>query len=200
MYFTSHPEYCQRLRVLFGTFCYLSAVTLGGGLAMLPPMREQFVTRRGWMTDDEMVDTVAAMQSMPGIIASNMGALIGYRIAGIPGAVSAVLGGLLPPFAVIVALASIVASLQQYAVVQQIFAGVRSAVSALILLAVFSLSRKIFSGRASARCFAAAVALASFVSLLYFEVNAVWVVIAGAVLGLCTLGTGHGGEAERQCR
>ncbi len=183
-----YSERFERIRTLFGVFCYLSAVTLGGGLAMLPPMREEFVEKRHWMSDDEMVDTVAAMQSMPGIIASNMGALIGYRIAGFPGAVSAILGGLLPPFIVIVALARIVERLQQYSAVQQVFAGVRATVSALILLAVISLSKKIFSGKAAARAFAAVLALSSFIALLYFEVNAIWVVIAGAILGLCTLG------------
>lgn len=177
-----------KLKTLFGVFCYLSAVTLGGGLAMLPPMREEFVEKRGWMSDDEMVDAVAAMQSMPGIIASNMGALIGYRIAGVPGAVAAVLGGLLPPFVVIVALAAVVARIQRYAAVQAVFSGVRAAVSALILLAVVSLSKKKIAGRRSARLFSGFLAAASFAALLVFEVNAVWVIVAGAALGLCTMG------------
>lgn len=174
----------QRSRTLFGVFFYLSAVTLGGGLAMLPLMRQEFVEKRKWMTDDEMVDTVAAMQSMPGIIAMNMGVLIGYRCAGIPGAIAAIFGGLLPPFIAIVLLATLVAQLRQYAFVQHLFLGVRAAVAAMILLAVVSLGKQILKGERPRCIFAWAVAIASFAALVFFGVDAILVIVVGAILGL----------------
>ena len=174
----------QRSRTLFGVFFYLSTVTLGGGLAMLPLMRQEFVEKRKWMTDDEMVDTVAAMQSMPGIIAMNMGVLIGYRCAGIGGAIAAMLGGILPPFIAIVLLATLVARLRQFAVVQHLFLGVRAAVAALILMAVVSLGKQILKGDRPQYIFAWAVAIASFAALVFFGVDAILVIIAGAILGL----------------
>ncbi|MBQ6471775.1 MAG: chromate transporter [Victivallales bacterium] len=178
----------QRVRTLFGVFCYLSAVTLGGGLAMLPLMQQEFVEKRGWMTKDEMVDTVAAMQSMPGIIAMNMGVLIGYRCAGIPGALAALLGALLPPFIAIVLLAAIVARLRQYAIVQHVFLGIRAAVAAMILLAVVSLGRQILKGDCFRRVFSWCVTIASFVALVFFGADAIWVIVAGAILGLACFG------------
>ncbi len=158
-------------------------------MAMLPMMRTEFVDKRHWMTDDEMVDTVAAMQSLPGIIASNMGVLIGYRIAGVPGAFAAVLGSILPPFVAISLLASIFAHLRQYPLVQEIFRGVRAAISALILLAVLSLARQIFakSGR-TRQLLAGAVTCISFCILVFLpQINAAWVIAAAAVFGLVFL-------------
>ena len=179
----------QRCRTLFTIFLGLSTVTLGGGMAMLPMMRTEFVDKRHWMTDDEMVDTVAAMQSLPGIIASNMGVLIGYRIAGVPGAFAAVLGSILPPFIAISLLASLFAYLRQYPLVQEIFRGVRAAISALILLAVLSLAKQIFAKGGRARqLLAGVVACISFCILVFLpQVNAAWVIAAAAVFGLLFL-------------
>ncbi len=178
----------QRIRTLFGVFFYLSAVTLGGGLAMLPLMRQEFVAKRGWMTDDEMVDTVAAMQSMPGIIATNMGVLIGFHCAGIPGALAALAGGVLPPFLAIVLLAAIVSRLREFAVVQHLFLGVRAAVAAMILMAVITLARQILKGERLRKIFSWTVTAASFIALVFFGVDAILVLVIGALLGLACFG------------
>ena len=71
---------------LFRVFFSISAVALGGGLTMLPIMSREFVEKRGWLSDNDMLDTVAVMQSLPGIISINMAVLIGYRVSGIAGA------------------------------------------------------------------------------------------------------------------
>ena len=177
----------SRLKTLFGIFFYISAVTLGGGLAMLPLMREEFVEKRGWLSDDEMVGTVAAIQSMPGIIACNMGVLLGYRVAGMAGALVSLVGSIIPPFLAIVILAHIVTRVRGHEVTDHIFLGVRAAVSALILCAVFNLGKKMFETEESRlRIFTWAVAGVSFVALAFLGANAVYVLAAGALLGwLC---------------
>ena len=150
----------QRLRTLFGIFFFLSLVTLGGGLAMLPAMREEFVRKRGW------------------------GVLRGYRMAGLPGALVSWLGGILPPFLAIVLVAGLVFRLRAYAGVGHAFLGVRAAVSALILYAVVGLGRQVFSGKGgAARGFTWAVAALSFLSLAFLGANAVYVLLAGGVAG-----------------
>ena len=174
----------SRLKALFGIFFYLSTVTLGGGLAMLSGMRDEFVAKRKWLTDEEMVDTVAAMQSMPGIIACNMGALLGYRVAGFPGALVSILGATLPPFLAIMLLASAVAWLRQFTVVSHIFLGVRAAIAATILWAAVGLGRKILdTPEKRARIFSWSVAVGSFVALSFFGVNAILVLVIAAILG-----------------
>ena len=60
-------------------------------------MRKKFVEELGWIQEDEMMDLVAIAQSSPGAIAVNASILVGYHVAGIPGAMLTVLGTVLPP-------------------------------------------------------------------------------------------------------
>jgi chromate transporter len=168
----------SRLWALFTIFFNLSALTLGGGLAMLPLIHREFVERRKWMSNEAMVDCVAVMQAMPGIIAMNMGVLIGHQIAGIKGALAAVSGAFLPPFFAIILLASLFMKLQDNAIVAQVFTGVRAAVCALILLAVIKLVKEIIKGP-----FEIIVTLLCFAALIFTNVNAVWLIVFGTLSG-----------------
>ncbi|NMA45855.1 MAG: chromate transporter, partial [Lentisphaerae bacterium] len=132
-------EQQQRIWTLFHVFFYVSAVALGGSLAMLPLVKQEFVDKRHWLSNDDMVDTVAVMQSLPGILSINMAALIGYRVAGITGAGAAAIGVALPPFLSIIIIAAAVQGLLESPIMGRIFHGVRSAVCALILLAAIKL-------------------------------------------------------------
>ncbi|NMA44066.1 MAG: chromate transporter [Oligosphaeraceae bacterium] len=169
----------SRLYALFKIFFYVSAVTLGGGLAMLPLLRCEFVQRRQWLSDADMIDTVALMQAMPGIIAMNMGVLLGYRVAGVAGAVAAVIGGFMPPFLAIVLLATLIMSLQDSALLNHAFLGVRAGVCALILLAVIELGKQILKSR-----FEWVLASACFIAAIFFNVNAIWLIVLGILAGL----------------
>jgi chromate transporter len=173
----------RRLLILFRSFFVISAVTLGGGMTMLPVMQDEFVRKRKWLTDTDMVDTVAMMQSMPGIIASNMATLIGYRVAGVPGAVVSVLGATLPPYISISLLANIVERIRDCAAVQHIFLGVRSALAALILLSVYSLGKKLFEA-CPRRLTAVSATIAVLAFSCMFFINAIWVVIGAAAAGI----------------
>ena len=143
---------------LFWVFLSISAVALGGGLTMLPIMSREFVEKRNWLTDNDMVDTVAVMQSMPGIIAINMGVLIGYRVAGVIGAVFSVIGVILPPSIFILIIAMFMKSLSGSEPLDHIFLGVRAAVSAMILLSAIKMGKQIIKGKA-----AAVIAVAGFI-------------------------------------
>jgi len=169
----------KKLWTLFIVFLSISSVALGGGLTMLPLMSKEFTEKRNWLSDNDMLDIVAVMQSLPGIISVNMAILIGYRIAGVPGAVSSVLGVVLTPFVVILAIAMGLAQLDESETLNHLFLGVRSAVAALILLSAIKLGRQIIKTP-----FAAIVACAGFIATVFFNLNAIFLVIAGAVLGL----------------
>ena len=146
---------------------------------MLPIMSREFVEKRNWLTDNDMVDTVAVMQSMPGIIAINMGVLIGYRVAGVIGAVFSVIGVVLPPSIFILIIAMFMKSLSGSETLDHIFLGVRSAVSAMILLSAIKMGKQIIKGKA-----AAVIAAAGFIAMVFFDVNAIFLVIVSAIVGL----------------
>ena len=169
----------SKCATLFWVFFSISAVALGGGLTMLPIMSREFVEKRNWMTDNDMVDTVAVMQSMPGIISINMAVLIGYRISGVLGAVVSVLGVVCPPTIIILAIAMFMKTLSGSKTLDHIFLGVRAAVSAMILLSAIKMGKQIIKGKV-----AAAIAIAGFFAMVVFNVNAILLVIVSALIGL----------------
>ena len=134
----------KKLADLAWTFLWISTVTLGGGMAMLPLMDREFVERRKWLTAQEMVDIVAVMQSLPGLIAVNMAVLVGYRVKGIAGALVAAFASVLSPFLVIVVVAAGLSSLADSPALDHIFLGVRAGTAALILMALVRLIKGMF--------------------------------------------------------
>ena len=79
------------LKLFMSTF-YLSAFTFGGGFVIVALMRKEFVNKYKWIDDKEMLDLIAIAQSAPGPVAVNTSILMGYKMAGIRGAIVTVLG------------------------------------------------------------------------------------------------------------
>ena len=129
----------KRIADLAWVFFWISTVTLGGGMAMLPLMDREFVERRKWLTAQEMMDIVAVMQSLPGLIAVNMAVLVGYRVKGVAGALVAAFASVLSPFVVIVAVAAGLSSLAGSPTLDHVFLGVRAGTAALILMSLVRL-------------------------------------------------------------
>ena len=86
---------------LFWATFQLSAFTFGGGYVIVPLMKKKFVDHLGWISEKEMLDFTAIAQSSPGAMAVNASVILGYHLAGIPGALTAVLGTILPPLALL---------------------------------------------------------------------------------------------------
>ncbi len=169
----------RRCFVLFNVFASISAVSLGGGLVMLPAMNRAFVEKRKWLTNDDMLDTVAIMQSLPGIIAVNMSSLIGSKIAGVPGAIAGTLGVVFPPFVTILLIAYCLTNFFDTPAMVNVFKGVRAGVCALILLSAIQLGKKVLKGP-----FEIALALIGFLSILVFNLNVILMIILAGVAGL----------------
>ncbi len=130
------------LAELFLVFAQLGATTFGGGYAMLPGLQREIVEKRHWATEDELMDYYAIGQCTPGIIAVNVATFIGYRKAGIIGAIAATLGVLFPSVVIITLIAMFLTNFAELAVVRHAFNGIRACVCVLILDAVVKLGKK----------------------------------------------------------
>ena len=170
----------SRLRVLFCAFFRISMVAVGGGLTMLPLIEAEFVEKRRWMTHEEMVDIVAVVQSMPGIIGCNMSVAIGKSIGGIPGIFAATLGMAMPPFVVIVLIAMCFLNYSDAAWLNDAFLGVRAAICALFVLAALKLGKSVLKTPFPVVLFV----IAFLILVLFPQLNAVWVILGGAAAGL----------------
>ena len=163
---------------LFWSFFKIGTFTLGGGYAMIPLMEKELVDKHQWLSREDFLDVIALAQTMPGIFAANMAVHIGWRMKGVPGAVIAVLGNILMPILIILALAMGLHYLQGNAVVEAIFKGVRPVVVALIAAPVFRMAK---TAKISRYNFWIPVVAALLIWLL--GVSPIWVILVAAIGG-----------------
>ena len=86
---------------LFLSTLYLSAFTFGGGDVIVTLMKDKFVDKYHWIEENEMLELIAIAQSAPGAIAVNGAIVVGYKLAGLAGVLTAIFGTVLPPFLII---------------------------------------------------------------------------------------------------
>lgn len=125
----------------FKTFFKIGAFTLGGGYAMIPIIESEVVTKHGWLSREEFLDTVAIAQSCPGVFAINISTFIGYKMKKTHGAIVTTLGTALPSFLIILAIAIFFHQFEDNKVVAAVFRGIRPAVVALIAVPTFNLAK-----------------------------------------------------------
>ncbi len=113
----------NKLVTLFFSVLKISACTFGGGFVIIPLMRKRFSQELGWIEEQEMLDLVSIAQSSPGPIAVNAAIMVGYRVAGVGGALLAALGTALPPLVIISVISLFYRAFRDSAVVNMVMAG-----------------------------------------------------------------------------
>jgi chromate transporter len=119
------------LAQLFGVLFVVNAFTIGGGYVMLPLLHDFFVTKFHWLTDREFLDAVAIGQITPGPL-TTMNAFIGYKVAGVAGAVAAALGSYLPSLLIVTFVTKYYLAFKDSRVVSSVFAGIKPAVVGML--------------------------------------------------------------------
>lgn len=127
---------------MFLTFARVGVMTFGGGYAMLPILQREVVDRKGWATEEELMDYFAIGQCTPGVIAVNTATFIGQKNRGLPGGIVATLGVVFPSLVIISLLAGVIGAFSHLVWVQNAFGGIRVCVCVLILNAVSKLYKK----------------------------------------------------------
>lgn len=173
----------KKLLHLYLIFLKIGAVTFGGGLAMYPILRREFIEDRGWITDEELTDYYAVGQCTPGVVAINVSTFIGNKRGGLPGGFAATFGFVTAPFLVIALLAASLRAFSEYPVVKNAFSGVRVCVCVLVVTAVSRLWRNSVKDWVTFSVFAFVFALCAAASLLPFSVSPAAVVAASALFG-----------------
>lgn len=116
-------------------FFKIGLFSFGGGYGMIPIIEREIVTR-GWLTGQEFVNIISISEMTPGPIAINTATFIGYRIGGIPGAMLATLGVVLPSFILILSIYFFLSKYQHKQIIKDTIYGIRPVVLALIIQAV----------------------------------------------------------------
>jgi chromate transporter len=126
---------------LFTTFFRIGLFTFGGGYAMIPLIERDVVERNRWVGREDFVDLLAVAQSAPGVFAVNMAVFVGYKLRGVPGALAAAFGCVLPSVMIILLIALFFRQFRHIEVVNNVFKGIRPVVVALIAVPVFNVAK-----------------------------------------------------------
>ena len=148
---------------LFLEFFKIGLFTFGGGYAMLPFFQRELVSKKGWLTDEELLDLNAVAQCTPGVIAVNTATFCGYRVHGLSGSLLATLGVLVPAYMGIIS--AFFWSFAENPWVQHALTGVRACVCALIINSTIRLYRKAVLDLPTFLVFLTVLILAAFVGL-----------------------------------
>ena len=166
------------LTEIFSTFFKIGCFTIGGGYAMVPVIQREVVENKKWISEEEFLDAIAITNSLPGPLATNSATYVGYRLAGIPGSITAVCATALPSFLIILAIATFFTTIKDSKIVQSIFNGIRPAVVALILFAVIKLSKSM--GITTLNII---IALGTLIAMTFFNVHPFIAIIISGIIG-----------------
>ncbi len=167
------------LSQIFITFLKISPVTFGGGYAMIPLIEKEVVDKRGWMKTQEIADIFAVAESVPGAIAINSATFIGFRLAGILGAVVAMIGVLLPTFLIVMMLSIFFLQVQDHPKVEAAFTAIRATIVALITYAAINIGKTAVTDKTTASLIVLTVA-----AMFFMHIHPVLLIIGGGLLGI----------------
>ena len=150
---------------LFLTFASIGLFTFGGGYAMIPLIGDKCVDRKKWITHDELLNATVIAESTPGPIAINCATYVGYKKAGILGAVVSTLGVVIPSFIVIFIISVFLDNFLELAIIANAFKGIKIAVGFLILDAAINMIKKM-----QKKTFSRIIMLSSFLIMLLINI------------------------------
>ncbi len=171
----------QKLRTLFFATLYISAFTFGGGYVIVTFMKRKFVDELHWLEEKEMLDMTALAQSTPGAIAVNAAILVGWRVAGFPGMVVAVLGSILPPMVILTLISFIYRAFAANPYVALVLKGMQAGVAAVILDVVCDLGGDVLKTRSPLFI---GLMVAAFLASFVFNVNVILIILAATAFGV----------------
>ena len=170
----------SKCRMLFWGFFKIAALVVGGGYAIVPAAENEFIHRKKLLTEEELLDMMAIIQSLPGIIAGNAALYIGYRAAGVWGALAALVGVAMPSTLIILLIAIFLKNVNlNIPAVQGAFIGAQAAITGLIAVTAIRMIRKTINNS-----FTLITAVAAAAATIIFRVSPVWVFLTGAILGM----------------
>ncbi len=167
-------------RKLFTSAFYLSAFTFGGGYVIISLMKKKFVDELHWIAEEEMLNLTAIAQSSPGAVAVNVAFLLGYRIAGIGGALVTILGTVLPPLITLSVISLFYTAFRSNPVVSAVLKGMQAGVAAVIADVVWNLGGGVLKQKDA---LSVIVMAGAFIATFFLKVNVLYIILACGGIG-----------------
>lgn len=165
---------------LFSSTFSLSAFTFGGGFVIVPLMKKKFVENLKWIDEEEMINMVAIAQSSPGAIAINASIIVGYRLAGVVGALIATIGTILPPLIILTVISFFYQEFSDNVIINALLKGMQAGIAAIIIDVVLVLASNIIKKKEILSFF---IMIGAFVATFYFKLNVAYIILICGLIG-----------------
>jgi chromate transporter len=166
------------LSTLFLTFLKIGSVLYGSGYVLLAFLRNDFVLRLGWLTDQQLLDAVAIGQVTPGPLFTTA-TFIGYLLGGTSGALLATLGIFLPSFIFVLISNPLIPKIRNSIWMSSLLDGVNASSLGLMAAVTFQLAFSSLTDFPTVL-----IAVVSLILLLRYKINSTWLIAGGALTGL----------------
>jgi chromate transporter len=163
---------------LIWAFVVIGATSFGGGYAVVPILERELVKKRGWVTMDEVMEFFTIAQITPGLIIVNIATFIGLKRKGIFGGILATVCFVLPGVSLMLLVSLFVREFVEFALVQHALAGIRLAVSAIILDTVIRLVKGFYK-----KYKPVVICIIAFVLSAVFSVSPVFIILGAGIAG-----------------
>lgn len=164
---------------IFVVFAKVGVLGYGGGPSLIPLVQAEVVHVHNWFTPEEFVDTLAMGNALPGPIATKMAGYVGYKLAGLPGAVAGVTGMVLPSLVLMLALAGVLLAHKDTPYVQATLKAVRPVVVALLVITIW----EIFPSSVKSWD-TALIGIVAFAAVVVLNIHPALAILAAAILGI----------------
>ncbi len=170
---------------LFWYFLKIGAVLFGSGYVLIAYIQQDVVNTFGWLTTQQLLDTVAIGQVTPGPV-STTASVIGYILQGLPGAVAATVAIFLPAFVLVILTAPLIPRMRNNPFFSAFLTGANAGVVAAILVTLIDLTQasiRVLKGDAISPV-AILLLLGALFALVRTKINPTWLIVMGALVGL----------------
>ncbi len=174
----------KKLWTLFKTMFILSACAFGGGFVIVSLMKKKYVEELKWLEEEEMMDVTAITQSAPGPLLVNLSVIIGYRIFGIVGSLTAVFGTILPPMLIISVISLFYEQFRTNPYIAVALQVMRAGVAAVIFDVVINLAGNVLKTK---RKLYIAMMVIAFIATYFLGVSAMLIILICVGIGLVDL-------------
>lgn len=174
----------SKLATLFKSMFMLSACTFGGGFVIVSLMKKKFVEELKWLEEEEMLDVTAITQSSPGPLPVNASVIIGYRMAGVVGSLTAIAGTILPPMMIISIISLFYEQFRTNPYIATALQVMRAGVAAVIFDVVINLAGNVVKTK---RALYIAMMIVAFIATYFFDVSAMMIIFICLGIGIFDL-------------
>lgn len=185
----SRPTGIKMALLLFWEFIKLGAFTFGSGWSIIAQMEQEFVDKRHWVEQSDLLELIAVGKSLPGIMVVNITLLFGYQMAGVLGGICAAIGLCIPAVITLTIVTAIYDAIKDNYWVWSALKGVQCAVAPIIGGAAISLGKDALTS-----AMPIIICAVAFVLCYFTSISNLTLVAAGVVIALVWMGVSEHGH------